>query len=65
VKTNNPYPGNVRRTGERLMRMHYDLYDISRRLKAAGLVAEGGSVADIARKMGDIGSKLDEKVRSS
>lgn len=56
------YPGNVRRSGARLIRLHCDLHDLANRLRAAGLESEANGVADLARKAGHIGVAIERKI---
>jgi hypothetical protein len=54
---------NVKRSGERLIRLAYDLEALAARLRLAGYESEANGVHHIARQSGNIGRELDRKVR--
>lgn len=53
---------NVKRTGERLCRLAYDLGDIAARLREAGFDSEAGGVLELSSRAGKIGRTLNEKL---
>ncbi len=54
---------NVKRTGERLIRMAYVLDELSAKIRAAGHGREAESVKAAARECGAAGRSLDRRVR--
>lgn len=46
------------RLGERFIRLHYDLYDIARRLDADGRDAYAETAKDLARRLARFGNTL-------
>lgn len=55
---------NVKRSGERLIRLAYELERLSARLREAGHESEANGVRAMASSAGNIGRELDRKVRS-
>jgi len=53
---------NVKRTGERLCRLAYDLGDLAARLREAGFDSEANGVAELSSRSGKIGRALNEKM---
>ncbi len=54
---------NITRTGERLIRLAYELEGIAARLAAAGLVNSANSVRAASRECGNAGRAVDKQVR--
>lgn len=54
---------NINRTGERLMRLAYDLEYISTRLRAANEESAANGVKEISSQLGNIGRDLDRRHR--
>lgn len=54
---------NVKRSGERLIRLAYELEALASRLMAAGYESEANGVRYLSSQAGSIGRTLDRKVR--
>ena len=50
---------NISRTGERLIRLAYDLEDVAARLREAGLADEANGVRACSSQLGSIGRTID------
>lgn len=64
----NIYPANkrapnVKRSGERLVRLAYDLEELTSRLRAAGYDSEADGVRSLSSQAGKLGRLIDERVR--
>jgi len=54
---------NVKRSGERLCRLAYELEALAARLREAGYESEANGVRAMSSQAGNIGRELDRKVR--
>lgn len=54
---------NVKRSGERLLRLAYELEALAARLREAGYELEANGVHALSRSSGNIGRGLNSKVR--
>lgn len=54
---------NVKKSGERLIRLAYELESLASRLRAAGYESEGNGIRAVSSQIGAVGRTLDEKVR--
>jgi len=53
---------NVKRSGERLRRLAYEMEALAGRLTIAGYDAEARGVRDVSSRLGNIGRELDHKM---